>query len=125
MRCSGPIYEALLQYRAENNTLSHMPTRRRPGFYCRRVENDGDPGLHEVPGLDDLHNPSDRFRRPGVNGPRFGAREGVFLVMGYFGDTGLSGRGWRGNRYWFREMLTVHSMPGWCFRSYAGVLPVD
>jgi arginine decarboxylase len=84
VRSRAPIYEALLKYRAENNTLLHMPGHvGGRGFTIEELRTMGTLDFTEVPGLDDLHSPSGPIQEAReLMAQAFGARESFFLVNG-------------------------------------------
>ncbi|NLU50107.1 MAG: aminotransferase class I/II-fold pyridoxal phosphate-dependent enzyme [Syntrophomonadaceae bacterium] len=80
----APIYEALLRYRAESNLLLHMPGHcGGRGFTVEEFAELGRLDFTEVPGLDDLHNPTGPLQEAReLMAAAFGAQESFFLVNG-------------------------------------------
>lgn len=80
----APIYEALLRYRGESNLLLHMPGHcGGKGFTLKELKEVGSLDFTEVPGLDDLHNPTGPLQEAReMLAATFGARESFFLVNG-------------------------------------------
>lgn len=80
----APIYEALVRYRQERNVLLHMPGHAGGcGFWSKEFKDIGSLDFTEIPGLDDLHEPTGCIKEAReLLASAFGAEESFFLVNG-------------------------------------------